>query len=202
MMASKMQEANARSSIIAAGRALLSQKGFSAVGLSEILRTAGVPKGSFYHYFGSKDDFGAALLCSYFDEYHAEMDQLFARPGLRADEKLMLYFASWLESQAVNQCQGRCLVVKLGAEVSDLSDPMRRALHNGTDGIISRLEAALQSGVEGGTLSPEIVDQSLAVSLYQLWIGASVMAKITRNPKPLDAAMLTTRKLLGSLSAV
>jgi TetR/AcrR family transcriptional repressor of nem operon len=44
-----------RSTILATGRRVMGAKGFSAVGLSEILGEAGVPKGSFYHYFGSKD---------------------------------------------------------------------------------------------------------------------------------------------------
>src|SRR4051794_35760219 len=42
-----------REALIRAGVAALSEKGFSATGLDEILRSVGVPKGSFYHYFPS-----------------------------------------------------------------------------------------------------------------------------------------------------
>ena len=57
------------------GRRIMAGKGFSAVGLNEVLAAAGVPKGSFYHYFASKDAFGEALLESYFEQYLAEIDE-------------------------------------------------------------------------------------------------------------------------------
>jgi TetR/AcrR family transcriptional repressor of nem operon len=194
------KESDARSNILSAGQELFSQKGFSAVGLTEILKKAGVPKGSFYHYFGSKDEFGAVLLSVYFEDYHARMDQIIAQPGLKADEKLMFYFSRWHETQMVNECQGRCLVVKLGAEVSDFSDAMRQALHAGTDGIIARLATLLREGMQDGSLYLYGPDQSVAASLYQLWIGASVIAKISRDPAPFDSAMQTTRKMLAKAS--
>jgi TetR/AcrR family transcriptional repressor of nem operon len=42
-----------RDKILATGQRIMGGKGFSAVGLNEVLTAAGVPKGSFYHYFGS-----------------------------------------------------------------------------------------------------------------------------------------------------
>ena len=75
-------EPDSRSTILATGQRIMSRKGFSGVGLTEILKDAGVPKGSFYHYFASKDAFGEAMLLAYFEGYHADMDALFAKPGL------------------------------------------------------------------------------------------------------------------------
>jgi DNA-binding transcriptional regulator YbjK len=49
-MKSAILEKDTRSAILATGQAIMSHKGFSAVGLTEILTAAGVPKGSFYHY--------------------------------------------------------------------------------------------------------------------------------------------------------
>jgi TetR/AcrR family transcriptional repressor of nem operon len=56
-------------------------KGYAAVGLNEILAAAGVPKGSFYHYFESKDAFGEALLESYFETYLEDLDAMLQRLG-------------------------------------------------------------------------------------------------------------------------
>ena len=56
------ETSEARDNIVAVGQRVMAKKGFSAVGLNEILTTAGVPKGSFYYYFASKDAFGDALL--------------------------------------------------------------------------------------------------------------------------------------------
>jgi TetR/AcrR family transcriptional repressor of nem operon len=187
---------NTRSNIVTAGQTLIGQKGFSAVGLAEILKSAGVPKGSFYHFFESKDAFGAAVLDDYFDAYHAEMDEMFGLQGLTPGEKLMLYFANWREHQRLNDCQGRCLAVKLGAEVSDFSETMRHALKQGTNGIISRLADVIETGREDGSLRPSSSSEVAAANLYALWVGASIMVKISREQDAFDAALINTRQML------
>lgn len=196
-MALAVQEHDTRSVILATGQRIMSRKGFSGVGLAEILTDAGVPKGSFYHYFASKDAFGEAMLSAYFESYHAEMDELFAKAGLTGAERLMLYFAAWRENQAAADCQGRCLAVKLGAEVADLSEPMRLALKAGTDGIISRMAEAIGAGVADRSLSVAGPAADLAAALYALWLGASVRVKIVRTAEPFEAALRSTRSLLG-----
>jgi TetR/AcrR family transcriptional repressor of nem operon len=196
-MTQALQEHDSRSTILATGQKIMGQKGFSAVGLTEILKDAGVPKGSFYHYFASKDAFGEAMLVAYFDGYHADMDALFAKQGLTGAEWLMLYFAAWRENQSAHDCQGRCLAVKLGAEVADLSEPMRLALKAGTNGIISRMAQAIETGVEDQSISVKERAEDLAASLYYLWLGASVMAKIVRTHEPFETALQSTRPMLG-----
>jgi TetR/AcrR family transcriptional repressor of nem operon len=195
------QQHDSRSIILATGQKIMSQKGFSGVGLTEILKDAGVPKGSFYHYFASKDAFGEAMLSAYFEGYHADMDELFSKPGLTGAERLMLYFAAWRENQGAFDCQGRCLAVKLGAEVADLSEPMRLALKAGTNGIISRMSRAIELGVADGSLSVTGRPADLAASLYYLWLGASVMVKIVRTHEPFETALQSTRPLLGMAAA-
>ena len=190
-------DTDTRGFILATGQNIMAQKGFSAVGLTEILSAAGVPKGSFYHYFASKDAFGEAMLKSYFDGYLADMDEMLSQPDLSMAERLMTYWDSWFASQGSYECQGRCLAVKLGAEVADLSEAMRLALKAGTQGIIARLARAIEGGMSDGSLSVEATPKEVAAALYDLWLGASVMTKIERTTRPLETAMRTTRWMLG-----
>ncbi|GAB1579730.1 TetR/AcrR family transcriptional regulator [Bordetella petrii] len=192
--------ADVRRHIFDIARPLLLQKGYTAVGLAELLAAAQVPKGSFYHYFGSKDAFGQAVLESYFAEYLAHMDILLAQPGTGA-QRLMAYFMDWLESQTGDAAQSRCLVVKLGAEVCDLSENMRSALEYGTRAITGRLARAVAGGQEDGSLAAVADAAALAVSLYQTWLGASLLAKITRDRAPLATALADTRQVLGLASS-
>jgi TetR/AcrR family transcriptional regulator, transcriptional repressor for nem operon len=185
-----------RENIIAVGQRIIGAKGFSAVGLNEILSAAGVPKGSFYHYFGSKDAFGVELLENYFTEYLADLDHTLAQPGLTMAQRLLNYWQLWQETQSFFDCQGKCLAVKLGAEVADISEAMRAALNRGTSGIVVRLARAIEAGVEDGSLSISTDASVVAQSLYQLWLGASVMVKIVRNLQPFETAMTTTRQML------
>jgi TetR/AcrR family transcriptional repressor of nem operon len=185
-----------RDNILASGQRLMAAKGFSAVGLNEILTAAGVPKGSFYHYFGSKEAFGEALLEGYFEDYLAAIDATLRQPGQTMAERLIAYFRSWQETQSLLDCQGKCLAVKLGAEVADLSETMRTSLQRGTAGIVARLAAAIEAGVAEGSLAVDDEPGRVAQSLYQLWLGSSVMVKIVRSAQPFESAMSTTHQIL------
>jgi AcrR family transcriptional regulator len=116
--ANTFETTDVRENIIAVGQRLIGARGFSAVGLNEILSAAGVPKGSFYHYFGSKDAFGVALLDSYFDEYLNDLDRTLAEPGLNMAQRLMNYWRIWQETQSFYDCQGKCLAIAARLELS------------------------------------------------------------------------------------
>ena len=188
--------ADVRDNILAVGQRIMSGKGFSAVGLNEILTEAKVPKGSFYHYFDSKDAFGEALLSSYFEDYLADLDKVMNEPGLTMAQRLLNYFDMWRANQSFLDCQGKCLAVKLAAEVADLSEAMRAVLNQGTSGIIARMADALERGIDDGSLAIDDTPEQVAQSLYQLWLGASVMVKIVRGTEPFDSAMAVTRQML------
>ncbi|WP_406004839.1 TetR/AcrR family transcriptional regulator [Streptomyces sp. NBC_00637] len=196
MPATTARSTDTRRNILDAAQRIMAHKGYSAVGLNEVLAEAGVPKGSFYHYFSSKDAFGEALLKSYFAEYLDDMDRVLAQPDQSAAERLMAYWQLWRETQSFDECQGKCLAVKLGAEVSDLSEPMRLALKEGTGAIIGRLEGTITSGLTDGSIAVDDTPHETAQVLYDMWLGASVMAKIHRSLEPLEATTTVTRRLL------
>ena len=196
-MKSETQNVDVRQEILDVAQMTMSSRGFSAVGLNEILLSAGVPKGSFYHYFKSKEAFGEVLLQRYFDDYLKSMDQLFGQGNLDGAEKLVNYWRNWVTTQTASDPQSKCLVVKLAAEVADLSEGMRNVLLQGTTRIIARLTKAIENGVLDGSLTIDVKPSHLAETLYQIWLGASLLAKISRNDAPLMAAMVATRGVLG-----
>lgn len=181
-----------RQSILDTAKPIILGKGFSAVGLNEILSAAAVPKGSFYHYFKSKELFGEALLDSYFCDYLEQIDALLSRPDRTAAERLMSYWQQWLQMQCSDCPDGKCLAVKLGAEVSDLSEPMRLALHHGTEQIIERLARCIRDGISDGSLPESLDARHTAQTLYQLWLGATLLTKFRHDRSALDGAMLAT----------
>jgi TetR/AcrR family transcriptional regulator, transcriptional repressor for nem operon len=185
-----------RQHILDIAKPIMLCKGFSAVGLNEILAAAGVPKGSFYHYFGSKESFGGALLESYFTDYLDDLDGLLQQPGSGAD-RLMRYWNNWFDTQVSHDPAGKCLVVKLGAEVCDLSEAMRVVLQRGTERIVERLSRCIADGIADGSISGIADPRHAAATLYQLWLGATLIEKIRHDRQSLDTAMTTTRQLLN-----
>ena len=188
---------DARSHILDTAQRLIAANGFSGVGLNEILLNAGVPKGSFYHWFASKELFGADLLNHYFSKYLADLDDMLSAGQIPPRQRLAAYWAFWRENQVGNDPDGKCLAVKLGAEVSDISEDMRLALKMGTSSIINRLARVVEEGQADGSIQNGQAAGELAETLYQLWLGASIMSKITRDPAPFDTAFITTDHLLS-----
>ena len=188
--------------ILDAGQQIIAVKGFAGVGLSEILSAADIPKGSFYHYFGSKEQYGCALLEQYFDEYLDKLKQILHDPldasntAQSARSRLLQYWGGWVESQSSHDLKGRCMVVKLGAEVADLSDDMRIALCKGTKRLMTQLAICIAEGITDGSLDSQLDPEKTAEMLYQMWLGASLLAKLQRDRRPLENAMETTIKVL------
>jgi TetR/AcrR family transcriptional repressor of nem operon len=186
-----------RQHLLDTGHQIMAAKGFSGVGLNEILLTAGVPKGSFYHYFKSKELYGQALLEDYFSTYLNLLEQRLADPSRPAGERLMSYWQEWLAGYSGPCSAQKCLVVKLSAEVADLSEAMRITLRDGTDRIIAQLAGCIRAGQADASL-PTLDASATATMLYQLWLGASLLAKLHRTSQPMQQAMQTTQQILHS----
>ncbi|MDX1299113.1 MAG: TetR/AcrR family transcriptional regulator [Pseudomonas sp.] len=189
-----------RQHLLDTGHRMMVVKGFTGVGLNEILQAASVPKGSFYHYFKSKEQYGQSLLEDYFRTYLASMDERFAVTGNTARERLMGYWQKWLDSYCEPCDEQKCLVVKLSAEVADLSESMRLTLRDGADQIIVRIADCIAQGQRDGSL-PQGDAYRTATALYQLWLGASLLSKLHRNSRSLENAMATTLVMLASDNA-
>lgn len=192
----KKQTPDMRQHIIDVARALITHKGYSAVGIAEIVNAAGIPKGSFYYYFKSKEEFAEVLLEHYFSHYLQQVDtQLSGKDSGR--ERLKRYFSFWKDTQGADLPESKCLVVKLGAEVCDQYDSMRHILANGTDKIVQKIAQCIGEGQQDGSLPAGADSDELAEELYQLWLGASLMAKIHSPEKAFDKAMNATMRLLA-----
>lgn len=186
-----------RQQIIDVAKTIILGKGFSAVGLNEILTAAAVPKGSFYHYFTSKEAFGNALLSDYFDDYTTKLIKDLQQPNLLPTERLRAYFANWLETQSNDTTQDKCLVVKLSAEVTDLSESMRSTLQLGTQKVIHLLQACVQEAIDLNTINSADPAETIAQELYYMWLGATLMTKVQHTREALECAMRATEKRLN-----
>ncbi|MBE2899057.1 TetR/AcrR family transcriptional regulator [Pasteurellaceae bacterium 20609_3] len=172
-----------REHLLDVGIEVLQKKGFSGVGLAEILSQAGVPKGSFYYYFDSKVAFAQAILSHYFHRYLARMHAILGEQGGR--ERVLSYLDAWRAREIHG---GGCLVVKLSAELAGMSDDLRKVLNTGASHITARLAQALDM--------PDEQAQACAQTLYCLWLGASLAYRITQNDQVFDLAYAQAQQLL------
>ncbi|MFW2080637.1 TetR/AcrR family transcriptional regulator [Acinetobacter guillouiae] len=177
---------------------LVLHKGFVSVGLQEILTTCGVPKGSFYYYFSSKEAFGCALLQQYLADYKVKIDQLILQEERSAYARLVALWQAWIDDPCHNDggWAENCLIVKLAAEVSDLSEDMRQILNFGVSKLTERIANLLSEGQQDGSIPQHIEPEKMAQTMYQLWLGAALLAKLAQNKQALYLALETTQQLL------
>lgn len=193
---SKHTEHDTREHILATGEKLCSQRGFVGMGLSELLKTAEVPKGSFYHYFRSKEAFGVAMLERYFADHHQRLAQHFSIGEGNSRDRLLAYYQQTINLFNQQGTIGECLTVKLSAEVCDLSEDMRLAMDKGTSKIINLLAETLEKGRRDGCLSFDGDAHTLADVLHSLWLGARLQAKISRRSAPLENAVIHAKMMI------
>ncbi len=197
MTAARKKSELTREHILATGRELVLRQGFGGMGLKELLDASGVPKGSFYYYFASKEAFGCALLDDYCAEYGVKLAGLFDTSASGRD-KLMAYWAVWLDTDAACGMADRCLVVKLAAEISDLSEDMRLILNTGVERLVRRIAAVIVEGRDDGSLPGSGDPIATARAMYALWLGAAILAKLSKDQGPLREALRTTEQMLAA----
>ena len=186
-----------RQQIINTAKHIILGKGFAAVGLNEILTTANVPKGSFYHYFKSKEQFGDAMLEDYIEGYLAALDAKLSPENGTVKVRLYNYFQTWLESQTTEHTHDKCLIVKLSAEVTDLSETMRMTLDSGTQRIMNSIALCVEEGIKNGELANDLDANTVANEIYYMWVGATLLGKVQRSPVALECAMRALKSRLN-----
>jgi len=176
----------ARTRLVRAGVAILTEKGFGAVGLDEILSAVGVPKGSFYFYFESKTAFGLALVDAYADFFARKLDRWFEDRSRAPLQRLRDFVADAREGMRRYDFRRGCLVGNLGQEMGALPEEFRARLVNVFGDWEARTAKCLRQAQAAGEIAPGLDCDRLASFFWIGWEGAVLRAKLEQSPVPLD----------------
>lgn len=175
-----------RRRLLAAGLELVHAQGFSASGVKDITDAAGVPKGSFYAYFPSKEAFAAAILEHYWSDIEARLLPLLDADGL-AQERIGRFFHALADEHEAADFLLGCLVGNMSLELGGSSEPVRAELTR----ILGRWGAALAGCVQSGQghsggIRADLDSVGLASVLIEAWEGAALRGKVARSRGPYD----------------
>jgi TetR/AcrR family transcriptional repressor of nem operon len=168
------------------GTEILTEQGFNGTGIDEVLRRVAVPKGSFYHYFRSKEAFGEAVIASYGDYFAAKLERLFGdarRPPL---QRLRDFVEEAKRGMRRYDFRRGCLVGNLGQEMAALNELFRAQLSAILDGWRDRLATLLEAAQAEGDLYAREDARALSEFFWIGWEGAVLRAKLARSVEPLD----------------
>ncbi len=182
-----MKTTNAKEALLKAGKQLIWEKGYAATGIQEVLHAANVPKGSFYHYFDSKDAFVFAVLESYLQDLNTSFGHYLGDETLTPLPRLHRYFeaaVSWYESLPG---YAGCMLGNLSQELAAYNEPFRLKLQDWFEQWRSQILYCLQQAQKRGELPENLaVDQMTDFCLNGLQ-GALLRAKVSQNAAPLHA---------------
>jgi TetR/AcrR family transcriptional regulator, transcriptional repressor for nem operon len=187
-----------REALLRAGVAALTEKGFSATGIDEILRAAGVPKGSFYHYFQSKEAFGAELIQRYAEYFAQKLDRHFLNDLLSPLNRLRAFIADAESSMQRFDFRRGCLIGNLGQEMGALPEAYRAQLAEVFCDWQARTAQCLEAASQAGEITPAADTARLAAFFWIGWEGAVLRAKLERHSGPMR---LFAQHFLDSLRA-
>ena len=176
---------NARDKIIAAGVEMVAVSGFNATGIDAILKAAGVPKGSFYHHFGTKENFGIEVINLFADQYIQKLHGFFDDQTVAPLQRIRNYFEQSIEHLTQDNFTRGCLIGNLGQELAAQSERFRNRLAEVFLDWLKLFAQCLKEAQQDGHLNPGHDPQFLASFLLSGWEGAILRAKVMRSPEPM-----------------
>jgi TetR/AcrR family transcriptional regulator, transcriptional repressor for nem operon len=174
-----------RRTLLDHGVALLMQQGYHGVGLQELVQSAGVPKGSFYNYFDSKEAFGAEVVAHYIDPFIRQLDGHLARGDVNAAGALKAYFDELIEETERRDFKGGCLLGNLMGEIGDTSELCQSALLDAVQRYRDKLREGIFRAQQEGSFRKDRDAEEMADLAINLWQGALLRMKVERSVRPL-----------------
>jgi len=182
-----MARPNVRERIIEAGLKCLLERGFNAVGVQEITSSAGVPKGSFYNHFESKEALGAEVIERYGTGVRRR--EVLGEKSVAPLLRLRRYFEALNATFVGSKFQRGCLLGNFSAELSNQSELIRGGLRGMYARWTKDLEAVIKDAQDEGTISNKTSAADLAGFLLDAYEGALLRARVERSSAPFDRFM-------------
>lgn len=173
-----------RDNLLNQGVTLLMGQGYHGTGLQEILDAVNVPKGSFYNYFGSKEDFGAEVIQHYIDPFIIQLGAYLQQSDADALGAMQRYFDELIAELEKSGYKGGCLLGNLMGEIGDTSDVCQKSLQTAVTRYRNLLQSGLAKAQLQGTVRSDKSAEEMADLLLNTWQGALLRMKIEKSVAP------------------
>jgi TetR/AcrR family transcriptional repressor of nem operon len=182
-----MGRPSAREGIVQAGLKCLVEKGFNAVGVQDITDTAGVPKGSFYNHFVSKEALGVEIV----ERYGANQTrrEILTDPSVPPLQRLRRHFDRISALFAESHFKRNCILGGFSAELANQSETIRESLRKLYGQWTKDIEATIAEAQIKGEIANKTKASDLAAFLLDSYEGALLRARVERSRKPFDRFM-------------
>jgi len=188
-MARPRRSEKSKQELITIGALGLAENGFNGTGLKQVLDQAGVPKGSFYNYFDSKEHFAAEIVRHY---NQLLLDLLMARAAEPETSPLSALRQAYEDLIALTEsrdCRQNCLLGSLAAEIAATSDLCRQAISDAYGAWHLRVTEMLVYAQARHEIRRDLPAADLADMFWNAWQGAQIRMLIDRSTDPLKQTL-------------
>jgi len=181
-----MAKPNARDKIVRAGLDQFHRVGFNGSSVEDITDLAGVPKGSFYNHFKSKQDLAVEVIDRYIEQGpHALLSDSEVPPLKR----LKGYFSTLADQFVDSGYKRGCLLGNFSSELADHSGAVRRRLESAFANWLKRIAGVIKEAQTVGEVDSRLKPEQLAGALLSAWQGALLRARVAGDAAPLKEFM-------------
>jgi TetR/AcrR family transcriptional regulator, transcriptional repressor for nem operon len=181
----RMVKGNVRSTLIEKGAEIIYVRGFNNTGINDILKAAGVPKGSFYHYFRDKEDFGVQLVDFFLLRFIDNAEAYLSRPASSWVQALRDFFRDFLLFFEANEFKGGCPVANFSLEMSDINENIRKKLEEAFEKMNHKVTLFLERARENNEVADDLDIRATSNFILNCWEGALLRVKVTKNSAPM-----------------
>ncbi|MBY0357984.1 MAG: TetR/AcrR family transcriptional regulator [Candidatus Obscuribacterales bacterium] len=178
-----------KTALLEVGMEMMFEKGYTNTGIQEILNALSVPKGSFYHYFDSKENYAVEIIHHFDVTYAANLMRTLRNPQQTPLERLRTYCETSKATLAARECRRGCLIGNLSQEMADQSEVLRKELSKVMAKWRDMFAACIDEGQKSGEIKNNKSAQELAEFFSAAWSGAVMRAKTVQNTEPLDVCI-------------
>lgn len=180
-------KSHTKTEILKATADIVRVKGYHSTGIEELVTAAGIPKGSFYFYFESKEDFGLQLIDHYTDGITAWAERLRDDTSMSPLSKLRGFFDWTFAAFEQNDFKGGCPIGNLSTEMADVSESFRERLEAAFGAIKKGIFTLLEEAQNQREIPDSLDVAQLCEFIVGGWQGALLQAKVTKNTAPREA---------------
>jgi TetR/AcrR family transcriptional repressor of nem operon len=180
-----MKRTHNKDDIIQVGLDLVLSRGFTATGVEAILKQADVPKGSFYNFFSSKEEFALAIIDKFVADRVEVLYPIFSDQSLPPLERVKRSFETIIAAFEGADCSKGCLIGNLGQEMSDQFENVRQRLEKSLQEWTKAVSRLLLQAQKEHAISADMNTEMLAENLISSFQGALLYSKVKKSPEPL-----------------
>lgn len=172
--------------LLQTGINLMVASGYHNTSINDIIREAGLPKGSFYYLYKDKKAFALDAVRRYVDELVNDMAGVFSRESSTPLQAIKEFYLESIQSMdAVGFAHG-CFLGNVGQEMSDVDPDFRKVVKEGFDRVHDQLSVQLSKAKEAGELAPNADVDVIADLFINTWHGSLLRMKASKSRKPLE----------------